>query len=135
MHVAHRVIGDGLIQSSRRSLRAALVGVVAFQEASVSTVPGAVVEGRYLAPKTGKRRIADIVIGAEMAERLRVGVGDKIVVHVPGETGIGAFRIAGLFRTASSAFDPRSCAFLKLSMAANVNASASACSHRPKLGV
>ncbi len=105
VHVAHRVIGDGLIQSSRRSLRAALVGVVAFQEASVSTVPEAIVEGRYLGPQAGRRRVPDIVIGAEMAERLRVGVGDKIVVHVPGETGIGAFRIAGLFRTASSAFD------------------------------
>ncbi|MCP4005725.1 MAG: ABC transporter permease [bacterium] len=113
-NVSPRLIGDGLIQSARKSLRAALVGVVPDTEPGVSVVPGAVVVGRYLDNR--RRRVPEIVIGVEMAERLKVEPGDKIVMHVPGETGSGAFRIAGLYRTSSTAFD-RSFAYVTLASA------------------
>ncbi len=101
-----RVLGDGLIQSSRRALRMALVGVVPWQEREVSVVPAAIVEGRYLdGGEKRRRRLPDVVIGKEMAERLKVDVGDKLVIHVPGEGGSGGFRVVGLYRTPSTAFD------------------------------
>jgi ABC-type lipoprotein release transport system permease subunit len=61
----------------------------------------------------GSRRLPGIAIGAAMAERLRVKLGDKVVMHAPGEVGLGAFRVSGIFRTSSSEFD-RSHAYLRL---------------------
>lgn len=113
-HVAARLVGDGLIQSSRKSLRTAIIGVDPEREPRVSIVPHSLIEGEYLDEKA--RRLPQIVIGAEMAKRLGVGLGDKIVLHVPGESGAGAFRVAGLFRTASTAFD-RSFAYITLDVA------------------
>jgi len=114
-HASARIVGDGLLQSSRRSSRVVLVGVDPMREARVSTVSQALIEGHLpVAPATaGSRRLPGIAIGAAMAERLRVKLGDKVVVHAPGEAGLGAFRVSGIFRTSSSEFD-RSCAYLRL---------------------
>jgi putative ABC transport system permease protein len=114
-HAAPRLIGDGLLQSSRRSSRIVLVGVDPLLEARVSIVPQALIEGRMptRTPPGVARRLPGIAIGAAMAERLRVKVGDKVVVHTPGEDGLGAFRVSGIFRTSSSEFD-RSTAFVRL---------------------
>lgn len=106
-HMAPRLTGEGLVQSARRSARVALVGVVPALEREVSTVAASVVQGSYL-QETGSqrwRRVPPLVIGAELAERLRVGLGDKVVVRMPGDTGLGAFRIVGIYHTFSSVFD------------------------------
>jgi putative ABC transport system permease protein len=116
VHAAARLRGDGLVQSARQSLRAVITGVDPAAEAQVSSVPGSLVSGSFLDPPAagGERsQLPPVVIGRLMAERLRVDVGDKVVLVVPGETGLGAFRVRGLFRTASSEFD-RSAAFLRL---------------------
>ncbi len=114
-HASARIVGDGLLQSARRSSRVVLVGVDAMREARVSTVSRALIEGHLpVAPATaGSRRLPGIAIGAAMAERLRVNLGDKVVMHAPGEVGLGAFRVSGIFRTSSSEFD-RSHAYLRL---------------------
>jgi ABC-type lipoprotein release transport system permease subunit len=114
-HASPRLIGDGLLQSARRSARASLVGVDPAREARVSIIAEGLVEGRMPEPAAGVdvRRLPEIAIGAAMAERLRLGLGDKLVAHAPGEAGLGAFRISGIFRTPSSEFD-RSTAFLLL---------------------
>ena len=114
-HASPRLVGDGLLQSSRRSSRVQLVGVYPAQEARVSIVDDSLVEGHFPlpAPTTGARSLPEIAIGVAMAERLRVKLGDKVVVHAPGEAGLGAFRVAGIFRTSASQFD-RSVAFLRL---------------------
>jgi putative ABC transport system permease protein len=114
-HASPRLIGDGLLQSARRSSRASLVGVDPAREARVSIIAESLVEGRMPEPAAADdvRRLPEIAIGAAMAERLRLGLGDKLVVHAPGEAGLGAFRISGVFRTPSSGFD-RSTAFVLL---------------------
>ncbi len=114
-HASPRLVGDGLLQSARRSSRVVLVGVDPMREARVSIVSRALVEGKMPVPlvMTGSRRLPGIAIGAAMAERLRVKLGDKVVMHVPGEVGLGAFRVSGVFRTSSSEFD-RSHAYLRL---------------------
>jgi ABC-type lipoprotein release transport system permease subunit len=114
---APRLQGDGLIQSARRSVRGVVLGVDPDLEGSVSSVPASVVEGTFFdeepAARARRSRLAPIVIGARMAERLRVSLGDKVVVHAPGETGLAAFRVRGIYRTASSEFDG-AVAFLRL---------------------
>lgn len=114
-HVSPRLVGDGLLQSARRSSRVALVGVDTNRESRVSVIERALVAGHLplAAATSGTRRLRGIAIGAAMAERLRAKVGDKVVVHAPGEAGLGAFRVSGIFRTPSSEFD-RSTAFLRL---------------------
>jgi ABC-type lipoprotein release transport system permease subunit len=108
VRAAPRLAGDGLVQSARSSLRANVLGVDPLREPGVSVVPASLVEGEWLParpPTSGSRRLRPVVIGQAMAERLRLGVGDKLVLHVPGETGLGAFRVLGLYATASSEFD------------------------------
>ncbi len=106
VHAAPRLSGSGLIQSARRNQRAALVGVAPALEREVSSVADSVVAGSYLSALTaGAERSRPILIGVELAERLRVGLGDKVVMRVPGDYGLGAFRVRGLYRTASAAFD------------------------------
>ena len=48
-----------------------------------------------------------------MAEDLHAGIGQKVVLHVPGEAGLGAFRVSGIYHTASSEFD-KIAVFLRL---------------------
>jgi ABC-type lipoprotein release transport system permease subunit len=113
---AARLAGEGLIQSSRSALRVALLGVDPRAEAAISAVPHSLVAGSWLPPAATRRvgrALPSVVIGAAMAERLQVGVGDKVVIHVAGEGGLAAYRVAGIYRVASSEFE-RAYAFLRL---------------------
>jgi ABC-type lipoprotein release transport system permease subunit len=113
-HAAPRLVGDGLLQSARKSARVVLTGIDPEREARVSIVGESLVAGSLPAPREASARaLPGIAIGAAMAERLRVEVGDKVVVHAPGEVGLAAFRVSGVFRTASSEFD-KSMAYLRL---------------------
>jgi ABC-type lipoprotein release transport system permease subunit len=113
-HASPRIVGDGLLQSARQSARVVLTGIEPEREARVSIVDEALVAGTLPERKAGGvRALPGIAIGVAMAERLRVNVGDKVVVHAPGEVGLAAFRVSGLFRTASSEFD-KSVAYLRL---------------------
>lgn len=114
-HASPRLAGDGLLQSARRSSRVVILGVDPLREARVSVVASALVEGHMpqAAASESARRLPGIAIGAAMAERLRIRLGDKVVAHVPGEVGLGAFRVSGIFRTASSEFD-RAVAYVRL---------------------
>jgi ABC-type lipoprotein release transport system permease subunit len=107
VHAAPRLLGDGLAQSARRSVRAMISGVRPEDEARVSSVPGGLVSGEFLPePKSrADRRLPPVAIGAKMAERLDARIGEKIVLRVAGEGGLGAFRVRGIYRTASSEFD------------------------------
>jgi len=110
---APRVTSEGLIFSPRASVGVRVVGIDPAKEATVSILARSIVAGRYLdADGTAKR----ILIGATLARRLHIGVGDKVVVSVQdlsGDLTGEAFRIAGLFRTPSLEFD-RGTVFMRL---------------------
>jgi ABC-type lipoprotein release transport system permease subunit len=111
-----RLVGEGLVQSPRSALRVALVGVEPKSEAAISSVPRSIAEGAWLPPQAARRAgrsLPALVIGRAMAEGLRVGVGDKVVIHVAGEAGLGAFRVVGLYQAASAEFE-RSFAYVRL---------------------
>jgi len=100
---ASRVRGQALVFSPRASAGVALVGVEPGREVRVTVIAASITSGAYL---DGQPRRA--LIGETLARRLHVAVGDKIVVSVQDASGDltgEAFRVQGLFRTASRDFD------------------------------
>jgi ABC-type lipoprotein release transport system permease subunit len=110
-----RVLGDGLAQSARQSARVVLVGVLPEREQRVSAVARSFVAGGFpeATPVGVGRGLPGVALGEALTESLKVRLGEKIVLHAPGESGLGAFRVAGVFRTGSLGFD-KSTAFLRL---------------------
>jgi ABC-type lipoprotein release transport system permease subunit len=105
VHASPRLRGEGLVQTARKSVLAVMIGVRPGDEAEVSVVPSSIVEGSFLRTGSGARRLPPVVIGVKMAGEMRAEIGDKLVLQVPGDAGLGAFRVSGLYRTASSEFD------------------------------
>lgn len=100
---SQRLLFFGLLSSSRASSGVNLVGIEPESEQRITTIARSVTEGSYLGTNEG-----EILISAELAEKLEVGVGDKVVAMASrssGEMGSSAFRIGGLFRTFDSQFD------------------------------
>jgi putative ABC transport system permease protein len=98
------MLGQGVIQSGAGAVGAAVVGVEPAVEGATSPLARRIVAGRYLAPEDGAR----IVIGAKLAERLKVGVGDKLVVSTNdarGQLVEELVHVAGIFRIGSDETD------------------------------
>ena len=72
--ISARAAGFALASSNDRSYGLQILGVDANHEPLVSTLPGLVKQGRYLAPGASE----EIVIGSVLARNLRVGVGDEL---------------------------------------------------------
>jgi ABC-type lipoprotein release transport system permease subunit len=110
--VARRVRGEGLISSPRASAGVRVVAVEPEREARITLIADSVSAGSYL---DGVRR--RVLLGAELARRLEVDVGDKVVLSVQdlsGELTGEALRVGGLFETPSALLD-ESTLFLRLS--------------------
>ncbi|WP_460238041.1 ABC transporter permease [Aurantivibrio plasticivorans] len=89
VEVSSRALGFALLSSEERSYGVQIVGVEPQFEAAVSTLPGLVVEGRYLADgDSSSSNVADgIVIGEVLARNLRVSVGDEVTLLGSGRDG------------------------------------------------
>lgn len=100
--VAPRLRGEALALSPRASVGVRVLGVDAEREPEVSTLAQLVVAGDwFLAPRR-------VVIGEGLARRLRVGLGDKLVLSVQdarGDLTGEAFRVGGLLRPPTRALD------------------------------
>jgi len=108
---APRVRSQGLVYSPRANVGVQVVGIDPAREARVSVLADSIVAGAYL---DGQRR--KLLLGEKLADRLHVGVGDKLVLSVQdlqGEMTGQAFRVGGLFRTASRELD-RGSVFLRI---------------------
>jgi len=100
---APRLRSQGLVFSPRASVGIDLVAVDPSREARVSVLPHSLVEGAWL---DGEPR--RLVVGERLARRLRVAVGEKVVVSAQdarGEMTGEAFRVVGIFRTSSRELD------------------------------
>ena len=93
-----------LVSSEERSFGTQIVGVEPVHEPGVSTIPGLLVEGRYLEDPTA----AEIVIGSVMARNLQVEVGDELTFLGSGKDGsfaAGVVNVVGIFESGSSDLD------------------------------
>lgn len=101
---APRVQAQGLASTAAKSEGIMLVGIDPLAERGVTFIDRTLVEGQALAP--GARREA--MIGRELAQKLRLKLGEKIVVlaqAADGELGTAAYRVSGIFATESASFD------------------------------
>jgi putative ABC transport system permease protein len=100
---SRRVETFGLLSSALNSSGGMIVGVEPDKEQLVTTIKRSIVHGHYL---TGAKH--EVVIGQRLAEKLGVGLGDKVVgmaSTMNGSVGSDLFRVVGIFETASSEFD------------------------------
>ena len=98
-----RVVTFGLLSSATNSAGVFINGIVPDDEIKISNISNSIVEGEYF---SGGER--EIVLGTKLAEKLEVGLGDKVVAlsNMPnGKIGSEVFRIIGLYKTPSSEFD------------------------------
>ena len=96
VRIAVRIRVDGVVSNARETAGIEIVGIDPAAEAGVSFIGDARIDGKAI---TADDRHG-ILIGAALADRLRTGVGKKLVVSTPqadGETGSRAFRIRGIF--------------------------------------
>lgn len=101
---APRVQAQALASSATKSAGIVLLGVDPVAERAITFIHRTLVEGTAL--QEGAER--DIVVGRELAGKLGLRLGEKLVVMSPGlggELGTAAYRIRGIFATESSAFD------------------------------
>ncbi len=110
-----RLLVSGLLSSAANGSGVGIMGVIPAEERNVSLIPKRIVEGSYL--KNGQQ--SGVVIGADLARKLDLKVGAKVVlmtqaVQLPGAeaTGTGGgemrstlVRVSGVFRTGIQAID------------------------------
>ncbi len=113
--VSPRLLASGLLSSAINADGVRIMGVIPQQERAVSLIPQRIVEGTYL----NDDQRSGVVIGAALARKLAVKVGDKLVLMSqmlqPPDTGApGAaggemqstlLRVSGIFRTGVQAID------------------------------
>ena len=98
-----RVVAFGLLSSATNSSGIYINGIVPSMEENVTSIKKSIVEGRYLSGA-----FHEIIISKLLAEKLNVGIGDKVVAmsNTPkGDIGSDLFRIVGIFESVSSEFD------------------------------
>jgi putative ABC transport system permease protein len=99
-----RVLGGGLASTADNSSGVEILGIDPAQERTVTSIQNAILQGKYLAE--GMQR--PILLGERLASRLKVALGDKVVLMVQaadGSMGAQLFRVAGIFRSGSPEMD------------------------------
>ncbi|MDE3057495.1 MAG: ABC transporter permease [Bacteroidota bacterium] len=102
-NVSERLRTLGLVSSASNSAGVAIVGIIPGEEKKVTTIHKYIVKGNYLSENTD-----EILLSTATAEKLRVELGDKVVImasRLDGSVGSEACRVAGIFETYDSGFD------------------------------
>ncbi|MEW5723672.1 MAG: ABC transporter permease [Thermodesulfobacteriota bacterium] len=98
------VLGQGIAKSGSGNLAASIMGVEPAIEVNTSPLARNLVQGEYLSE--GDERL--VVIGVEMAERLGLDVGKKLVLSANdarGDLVQELARVKGIFRTGAEEMD------------------------------
>jgi len=110
-----RLLASGLLSSAANATGVSMMGVIPKEERTVSLIPQRIVDGKYL----NDNQQSGVVIGAELARKLAVKIGSKVVfmtqaVQPPGREAADAgggemqstlLRVSGIFRTGIQAID------------------------------
>lgn len=103
LNYSERLRVFGLISSAYNSYGVSIVGIVPSEERRITTISKYIKAGNYLTGKPGR-----ILVSSSMAEKLKVGLGDKVVIMASqsdGSIGSEACRISGIYKTFNSGFD------------------------------
>jgi putative ABC transport system permease protein len=98
-----RMVISGMVSSPTNSQGVNILGIEVGPERKLTDVAEQVIEGSYFVDSRNP-----VLVGQELAGRLGLRLGSKLVLTFQGnEESIvsGAFRICGIFKTASSTFD------------------------------
>src|SRR5208337_2672436 len=71
-----RLLATGLLSSAANAASVRIIGVIPREERTVSLIPRRVVEGTYLSDDA----TTGVVIGVELARKLKVKIGHKVVL-------------------------------------------------------
>jgi len=107
-----RIRFEALIGTSEHSRGVLLVGIDPLHEPAVTRLEKFMVRGSYLAPRDPR----SVLIGSRLAEKLKVDLGDKVVVMtqtIDGTMSGFAFRVRGIFHAGSQPLDEMT-AFISL---------------------
>ena len=113
--ISPRLLASGLLSSAANADGVRIMGVIPKEERAVSLIPQRMVQGTYL----GDDQKSGVVLGAELARKLALKVGAKVVlmsqmVQPPdaattdaggGEMQSTLLRVSGIFRTGIQAID------------------------------
>jgi ABC-type lipoprotein release transport system permease subunit len=102
--VAPRIVSFGLASRDSATRGVAVIGVDPAREGSVTSLPGRVRRGRFLAP--GAER--EIVLGERLAAILSAGIGDEVLLYSVAyslETAYDLFRVAGVAKLPEAQLD------------------------------
>lgn len=105
LNYAPLVSFSGMISSAEHSGAAIINGIMPEMETDVTIVASSIKEGNYLGTSD---ETYPIILGKALAEKLNVRLGEKVVLmtsDLNNDIASGAYRIAGLFETASTDFD------------------------------
>jgi putative ABC transport system permease protein len=98
------ILGQGIVKSGAGNMAAAIMGVEPSVERAASPVARNLIQGEYLSPQDNSQ----VVVGSEMAERLRLAVGKKLVISTNDVSGTlveELCRVKGIFHTGSEEMD------------------------------
>jgi putative ABC transport system permease protein len=99
-----RATAFSLASSKERTYGVMVIGIDPEREAKVSTLKKLVRQGSYLSAEDNLQA----VIGKLLAENLRVGIGDEVVVlgqARDGSIAASVFRVKGIYRSGQDEFD------------------------------
>jgi ABC-type lipoprotein release transport system permease subunit len=98
------ILGQGIARSGSGDVSVTLMGIEPSVEVTTSPLVRHIVEGRYLNDHDGPW----VVIGSELAKRLKLGVGKKMVITTNDAAGNlvdELCRVRGIFKTGSVEID------------------------------
>jgi ABC-type lipoprotein release transport system permease subunit len=113
--VSPRLLASGLLSSAANAIGVGVMGVIPKEERAVSLIPERIVEGTYL----DDDRRPGVVIGVELARKLAVKIGGRVVLMTQavqplgtetanageGEMQSSLLRVSGIFRTGVQGID------------------------------
>ena len=96
--IAPRVIFRGMLSSAEESKGVMIYGIIPEYEKEVSKIDDTLYKGEYFKNTKGNY----VLIGKKLAEHLRVGIGEKLILttgDIKGELVQEVFIVKGIFRT------------------------------------